>query len=450
MTNGRAGTIFRYVPNIGRYEVGGEIGRGAMGVVYLARDPRVDRAVALKVLSVRTGLPAEQENEYRERFLREARAAGALSHPAIVAIHDAGEDPSTGVPFIVMEHVAGKSLRELLESDGPFEVQRACAVVETVAEALDCAHRSGIVHRDIKPANILVRGSDGAVKLADFGVARLPTSELTHTGAVVGSPAYMSPEQVRGEEAGTRSDLFSLAVILYELLCGDRPFHGDDASSLGYSIVHETPVPITKRVPGIPGGLGPFFDRALAKNAVARFPDAPAFRKALQEAVRKQTCVGADATVVQVAGPTCVTPKPRRFLRRPVVVVASFVILVLLWWILPFGGRDAHLQLDAKSSLEAGVFTLFVDGEEVYARDLAGPSVGGGILNKVLRKNQETFEAWIEVQSGKHEVTARVTSDEDGAEYTDTIVVDLEPDETKKIRMVAGRTLGTPLSLKID
>jgi len=232
-----------FVAKIGRYEIESELGRGAMGVVYLARDPQLHRRVALKTFPAHEGLSRDQQQEFRERFVREARAAAGLAHPGVVTVHDVGEHD--GVPFFTMEYVPGSTLEQLLRS-GPIDAEPAFSIAERVVEALCAAHEAGIVHRDVKPANILVRASDRAVKVADFGVARIAASDLTRSGSWIGSPAYMSPEQIRGQEVDARSDLFSLAVILYEMLCGKRPFEGEDVPQLAYSIVHLTPVPISK------------------------------------------------------------------------------------------------------------------------------------------------------------------------------------------------------------
>jgi serine/threonine protein kinase len=193
------------VERIGRYEVEGEIGRGAMGVVYLAHDPRVRRRLALKTYELPQGIAPEQAREYRERFVREAQSAGALSHPAIVTIYDVDEDPENGASYIAMEYVPGNSLRKLLRTLGRMEPERAILLGTTVAEALQVAHDAGIVHRDVKPDNILVREPDGAFKIADFGIARLHDSDLTQAGLTVGSPAYMSPEQIRSRHVDGRS-----------------------------------------------------------------------------------------------------------------------------------------------------------------------------------------------------------------------------------------------------
>ncbi len=213
----RVGTL------VGRYEIDSELGRGAMGVVYRARDPRIDRTVAIKTVSL-LGLEPDAEQEYRERFVVEARAAGRLSHPRIVTIFDVAEDPYTLTPYIVMEYVSGRSLEEVLcTENGILPLDTALQVTQELAEALDYAHAQGIVHRDVKPSNIIV-AEDGHPKIADFGIAKLNAPDLPQTGRTLGTPAYMSPEQLRGDPVDGRSDLFSLGVILYQLLTRHRPF----------------------------------------------------------------------------------------------------------------------------------------------------------------------------------------------------------------------------------
>jgi serine/threonine protein kinase len=461
------------MPRIGRYEIQGEIGRGAMGVVYLAHDPRLRRRVAVKTYLLPEGISDELVREFHERFLREAQAAASLSHPGIVTIFDAGEDPDQNLPFIAMEYIQGRSLKQLLEKGDRLEPGWVFTFGTVLADALHVAHRVGIIHRDIKPANILLRGPDGAAKIADFGVARLPTSELTQTGASLGSPAYMSPEQIHGNSLDGRSDLFSLAAVLYEAFCGKRPFSGDDLPSLVYSIAHETPVPISRRVRQLPSGLDGFFDRALAKDPTQRFPDGEAFGRAFVESSRKPAEPRLDETVVQ--GETTVdsppaaeadspgdsaesetrAPRPARrgrgrFLGLKFSAAALLSITLMgaaYFWL----GRPAHLKLDARSSIEAGTLSLEVDGREVYSRHLASPARSKRVFNRILGRDQETFEGWIKVAPGKHEVAAHVVPEEGNeSPLQDSIVVDLKAGETRTLRMVAGRSFGTPLSLKVD
>ncbi len=287
-----------FVSSIGRYEIEREIGRGAMGVVYLARDPRLHRQVAVKTYSLPTGISEDLARQFHERFLREARAAASLSHPGIVTVYDAGEDQALGLPYIAMEYVEGESLKQRLDKGDRLDPSWVLAFGAVLADALHAAHQAGIVHRDIKPANILIRGVDGAAKIADFGVARLKASDLTQSGASIGSPGYMSPEQVRGGALDGRSDLFSLAVVLYEALCGKRPFRGDDLVSLAYSIAHDTQVPLSRQLRDCPAGLDRFFDRALSKDPEKRFLDGTAFREAFLDAGRQAIVDHSDRTVM--------------------------------------------------------------------------------------------------------------------------------------------------------
>jgi len=254
----------------GRYEILSELGRGAMGVVYKARDPKINRVVAVKTVSL-AGQPPEEEREYRERFFREAEAAGRLSHPGIVTIFDVGEEPETRVPYIVMEFVGGQSLDKLLSRDDhKLPLETALHLALELAEALDCAHRQGVVHRDLKPANILLT-EDGHAKIADFGVAKLNLANHTHAGRALGTPAYMSPEQLNGEAVDGRSDLFSLGVILYTVLTGYRPFQGNSALTVSFKVVNHEPVPATVLDTELPQGLDHIITRAMAKDPAERY-----------------------------------------------------------------------------------------------------------------------------------------------------------------------------------
>jgi len=254
----------------GRYEILSELGRGAMGVVYKARDPKINRVVAVKTISL-AGQPPEEEQEYRERFYREAEAAGRLSHPGIVTIFDVGEEPETRAPYIVMEFVGGQSLDKLLSGeDRKMQLDTALQLTHELAEALDCAHGQGVVHRDLKPANILLT-KEGRAKIADFGVAKLNLANHTLAGRALGTPAFMSPEQLNGDVVDGRSDLFSLGVVLYTILTGYRPFQGNSALTVSYKVVNRDPIPATVLETELPQELDYIITRAMAKDPAQRY-----------------------------------------------------------------------------------------------------------------------------------------------------------------------------------
>jgi len=254
----------------GRYEILDELGRGAMGVVYRARDPKINRTVAIKSISL-AHQPREALCEFRERFLREAEAAGRLSHPGIVTIFDMGEEPDTHDPYLVMEYIRGQSLDRFLQEKGKLAPDVAVGLAVELAEALDCAHGQDVIHRDLKPANILLT-EDGHAKIADFGVAKLNLdNNLTLHGQILGTPSFMSPEQLNGEPVDGRSDLFSLGVILYMLLTGHRPFQGNSPITISLKVVNHEPVPAAAFDLDLPRGLDHVLSRALAKDPAQRY-----------------------------------------------------------------------------------------------------------------------------------------------------------------------------------
>lgn len=253
---------------LGRYEILQELGRGAMGVVYKARDPNIDRLVAIKVISPEAGMEPEKAKELRDRFQREARAAGRLSHPNIVTIYDASE--VEGRAYLVMEFIEGKTLDSLMHAGTVFSLQDVASIGNQVALALEYAHQHGIVHRDIKPANIMLTPS-GLVKVADFGIARITETSVTRTGLAVGTPSYMSPEQVAGQKVDGRSDQFSLAATLYEMLSGEKAFQGDSLTTVLYRIMQEDPIPLQRVNPGLPQAVDAILRKAMAKNSNDRY-----------------------------------------------------------------------------------------------------------------------------------------------------------------------------------
>jgi serine/threonine protein kinase len=253
-----------------RYEIDAEIGRGAMGAVYRARDPKLDRTVAIKTVSL-FGLEPDAEQEYRERFVVEARAAGRLSHGGIVTIFDVREEGETRAPYLVMEYIEGQSLQKLLSRENrTLPLSTTLYLIQEVAEALHYAHAQGVVHRDIKPANILI-DADGHAKIADFGIAKLNQTDLTLPGQVLGSPAYMAPEQLSDEGVDARSDLFSLGVILYQMLTGHRPFQGNSTTTVCFKLVNHEPLPVSAFESKLPPELDTIVSRAIAKDPAQRY-----------------------------------------------------------------------------------------------------------------------------------------------------------------------------------
>ena len=278
----------------GRYEIVAELGRGAVGVVYQARDPQIDRMVALKTILL-PGLDPKEEEEYRQRFLVEAQAAGRLQHPGIVTIFDVGEDPEKHDPYIVLEYVTGQSLNQLLVREKKLPLRTALQLAEEIADALDYAHTQGVVHRDIKPANILIT-EEGHAKIADFGIAKLNLAQFTLPGRVLGTPAYMAPEQLSGEPADGRSDLFSLGVLLYAMVTGHSAFQGNSATTVCFKVVNREPVPASAFDLGLPPELDAIISRAMAKDPAQRYQSGADLARDLRE-LRQALAAGTTTTL---------------------------------------------------------------------------------------------------------------------------------------------------------
>src|SRR6185503_3972885 len=264
---------------IGRYEVEALLGQGGMGAVYRARDPELDRTVAVKTVSPILLSSEELRREYLERFRREARAAGRLSHPNIVSVYDLGVDGDT--VFFVMEYVPGVSLETILKENPVLPVAQAASIVEQVASGLDEAHRQGIVHRDVKPANVFI-DERGRVKVGDFGIARVEGSELTQAGVGLGTPGYSAPEVLRGGTATARSDVFALGVLAYRLFSGKRPFQGTLPETLSVDILEHDPTPPRVLRPEVPQHVSDAVLHALAKSPEQRTASAADFVRELR------------------------------------------------------------------------------------------------------------------------------------------------------------------------
>jgi hypothetical protein len=403
-----------------------------------------------------------------------------------------------------MEYVPGRSLKEFLDGRHRMAPDLVLRFGEALASALDAAHRAGIVHRDIKPANILVRDSDGLVKITDFGVARLSESDLTREGALVGSPAYMSPEQIRGGMVDARSDLFSLALVLYEALTSKRAFGGEDLAAVTYALVHETPAPVRHRIPDLPAGLDPFFERAFAKDPADRFQDAAAFRSALLEAAR------ADTVQVPAMGPIEEeepAPKPKakkarglRLRRKtrakakesagetvaagrrddaeeqasPVAqdedlpaaggfqqaqglravwipLVIGFCFLVTLGTApFVFARRPGFLLIEThRVTIES--LSLLLDGRKIPEPSLPRTPLLAAIGGESPAPDPSAaFERWLEVPRGHHTLDVEVRLPGHAEPLRSRLDLDLVPGETRRLRLVGVTAPDGSTRLRLD
>jgi serine/threonine-protein kinase len=440
---------------VGKYEILEELGRGTMGTVFRARDPFIDRLVALKTIRLQ-GFTGGDEAGYRERFFREAQAAGKLRHPGIVTIFEVGVDESTGTPFIAMLLLEGPTLDRLVnDSPAPLPLAQSLQIVKRLAEALDHAHSMGVVHRDIKPANIIVSPHEGAV-ITDFGVARLRKSQLTVQGELVGTPAFMAPEQVQGERVDGRADLFSLGVILYWMLTGQRPFTGD-MTEVMFKIVSDQPRPATQLNPSLPPDVDLVLARALAKSKDARYQsgrefaadlacllegrppafasappqavpaeertlrlppdDAAATGPALSTAIRGERAADRSGTIVAPLAEASAPPPATGFAaaarRLPVAAQAGIAVGVLL--LLALGlmllqtkpAAQATLYIELHHNFEKGTLTVTTDKKELVQEDLVADE-----RRRTLTGMRFTgrYTKFAQIDAGRRVVRVRVTA----------------------------------------
>jgi serine/threonine-protein kinase len=432
---------------IGRYQIRSVIGRGMMGVVYDAFDPDLGRPVALKSVQLAFVASPEQQLEYDLRFLSEARAAAGIAHPAVVTVHDVGRDPATGRPFIAFERLGGSPVDERIAREGPVSWPAAVAIAARVARALHVAHGLGIVHRDVKPANIMLL-PDGQPKVMDFGIAKLPASELTSTGQFMGTPAFVSPEQLAGAPVDGRSDVFSLGGVLYFMLAGRSPFDGGSIPATLQRVTFEEPAPLATLVPALPPDLGGVVAQALAKSPADRYRDAEAFAEDLDDlaagrpprhlaarrAERHGTLVSArrpepdepaleiepidevaPAPAVAAAGPA---PAPWFRLGRRKGLVAAGALVALIVAVALFGrggpvpvlsiaAPPAALEIDFEHSFRDGTLRVFVDDALALEEPLES-SVSEDLVLLKLRKGRE--RARLELPPGTHQVRVEVES----------------------------------------
>ncbi len=280
---------------LGKYQIRRELGRGAMGVVYEAFDPLIERTVAIKTI-LKSAIDKREAEETFKRFRREARAAGRLAHPKIVSIYEYGEDDD--MAFIVMELIRGKELKDYFDHEDRFSIRDGVRIVMQILDALDFSHSRGVVHRDIKPANILIT-DDGQIKIADFGIAKIDTSKLTQVGVVLGTPTYMSPEQFMGHAVDHRTDLYATGVILYQFLTGERPFNGS-VITIMHQAVHQEPIPPSQHNPEVSPQLDAVVKKAMAKRPEDRYQSATEFMDALKAAAQAAPAANKSASAADI------------------------------------------------------------------------------------------------------------------------------------------------------
>lgn len=343
---------------LGRFKITGILGQGAMGTVYRAHDPLLDRTVAIKTVGC-AGMSREEAAAFEERFFREARSAGRLNHKNIVTIHDVGR--SDDLAYIAMEYLSGRNLREELDLSVVLPVERSADIAAQIADGLDFAHANGVVHRDIKPANIMVF-DNGRVKIADFGVAQMSSSSQTVSGVSFGSPRYMSPEQVSGQKVDGRSDIFSLGAVFYEMLVGRPPFTGDDLDAVLYQVLHGAPPLPSTFLPDLPRGFDRIVARALAKDPEKRFRSAAEmaaalrkYRRIARQAEKEQLGASVQAPAAGTSDPTVLIKTVPAQPRAPGLSASKIMLFALpLLLLLTLGGWSLFRAEDSPSASLSG------------------------------------------------------------------------------------------------
>src|SRR5438105_4434907 len=365
------------IDKLGKYEIRRELGRGAMGIVYEGYDPMIKRSVALKTIRA-DQLAGENAETVIARFRREAQAAGRLSHPNIVSIHDFGEEE--GVWYIAMEFVKGRELKDYFQANERFTTADIVRIMTKILDALEYSHRHGVIHRDIKPANIILL-PDGSVKVADFGIAHIETSNMTQAGTTLGTPAYMSPEQIMGLPVDGRSDLFSAGVILYQFLTGERPFSGTSTSTMR-KVLEENPLPPSRFNVQAPPAMDAVVRKALAKRPEERFQSAGEFAAALNAAAHGEMAasapraVAADATVLATASAppsaanaastqpsvtVAVSAPPRNSQTAAIAIIAGAAVVAVgvgAWFVMQRGAGTSASTVSSVTTAAAPVTAI--------------------------------------------------------------------------------------------
>ena len=484
---------------IGRYQVQRELGRGMMGVVYLATDPDLGREIALKVIQIPHGASEEDRSAFEQRFFAEARSAARLTHPGIVVVHDVGRDSGTGLLYMGLQLLPGKTLDRLLKERRPLDWKTALRIAKSVAEALHHAHAEGVVHRDIKPANIMILPS-GEAKIMDFGIARLETSTLTATGQFLGTPLYMSPEQAMARPLDGRSDIFSLGSVLYEMLTGTAPFAGESVTRILFQVMSHEPAPPSTVSTGVPASIDHVLRQCLAKDASGRYADAGVLARDLGDILEGRTNaatldesvlsdlappfapgVATEAGPMPRPAPTmrilAATPPRRRVSRRTAAIAGGILALFALGWLVArpagpppvarlvteeppapapadesstpaaaFGAEEpAQLVVDFEHSLKSGVLRIYVDELKVVDE-----SFGGQITRKIvgLEMRKGSVSQTLEVQPGRRRIRVEVLWDDEVKSESTRVVFD--PGRRLRLKAKLGSLGGLRKNLSLD
>ena len=482
---------------IGRYEIQRELGRGMMGVVYLARDPDLGRDIALKVIQIPQGANEADRSTFEQRFFSEARSAARLTHPGIVIVHDVGRDPASGVLYMGLQLLSGQTLDHLLKEKRTLDWRTALRIAKAVAEALHHAHAEGVVHRDIKPANIMILPSDEA-KIMDFGIAKIEASTLTATGQFLGTPLYMSPEQAMARPLDGRSDVFSLGSVLYEMLTGAAPFVGDSVTGILLQVMSHEPAPPSSLVGAIPPSIDAVLSRCLAKDPVGRYADAGALARDLGDILEGRTSAAtfADTVLSDLAPPPApgaavgVTPiarpapetriligAPRRISRRSAAIAGGIVALGAFGWLVarlaspppvarlmtettpdptpvnessppaPVPGPEepAQLIVDFEHSLKSGVLRIYVDDLKVVDQPF-----GGRVTRRIVGVEMRTgrVRQTLEVMPGRRKVRVEVSWDDEVK--SETSQLNLGPGRRLRLKAKLGSLGGLRKNLSLN
>ena len=414
---------------IGKYEIVSILGKGAMGIVYKAVDPDIDRKVAIKTIRFDLVTEGSDSEELMQRFMREAQAAGKLSHPNIVTIYDVGREKD--MTYIVMQYIEGPSLQRVIASGEKNTTQQVVQLMTQVCSALEYAHKFGIVHRDIKPGNVLI-DNEGKPYICDFGVARIETSTLTQSGTAVGTPSYMSPEQVKGKKVDKRSDIFSMGCILYEFLAGKRPFEAESITTVIYKIINEEPPSLAEVKKGLPEGFEHIISKALAKDPGERYQSCGQLAADLRDLDRL-----AEKTIAITTAKAEPPPVEERKKRRlvPILAISLSAILVIAaagaFYLYKKTGNIPFIlsgtqETKGEKATSTSLTEAAVPGSIEDKLNLAKESFEGGDYSKTIRLSEEVLsedpnnlaaKSYLDnAKSKMDELLVAQTSDKEGTE----------------------------------